>query len=300
MDYELEKIQKLLDAAEADIHSARMLLRAALGQKELKPIDPVKKAKHLDVADEGKVVEGTYMGEYMHGADGKEYPVPANYASKSKLVEGDILKLTIAENGSFIFKQIKPAERRKSLGTLVYGDGILYVNSEGKAFKVLQASVTYYKGEPGDQVTIIIPKEHDSSWAAIDNIVKKGALASPSADEVPNNQPSVNTEVKTDSVVSVEPVEPIEPVEPNTSETVPVLEANAKPEPESNLADTDQTVDSSQSNNDSPTIVYPEQKVTRQNKDEHIISGLKTSINDIKPNKNQATTDGDGVKELEI
>ena len=286
MDYELEKIQKLLDAAEADVHSARMLLRAALGQKELKPIDPVKKAKHLDVTDEGKVVEGTYMGEYMHGADGKEYPVPANYASKSKLVEGDILKLTIAENGSFIFKQIKPAERRKSLGTLVYGDGILYVNSEGKAFKVLQASVTYYKGEPGDQVTIIIPKEHDSSWAAIDNIVKKGALANPNADELPSNQTPVSTEVKT------------EPVEPSSSETVPTIES--KPEPESDSKETEQAIVPNQSNDDSPTIVYPEQTATNQNKDENIISGLKTSINDIKPNTAQTATNDDGVKELEI
>jgi len=284
MDYELEKIQKLLDAAEADIHSARMLLRSALGQKELKPIDPVKKAKHLDVVDEGKVVEGTYMGEYMHGADGKEYPVPANYASKSKLVEGDILKLTIAENGSFIFKQIKPAERRKSLGTLVYGDGILYVNSEGKAFKVLQASVTYYKGEPGDQVTIIIPKEHDSSWAAIDNIVKKGALAKPTTEEPPKSQPSTKNEVvETDT-------------ETDKKENIPA----ESPDTEQKVTDQEPPSKTDAEDSNSPTIVYPDSSAPTESKDESIISGLKTSIDDIKPANNQAPNNEDGVKELEI
>ena len=36
--------------------------------------------------------------QIMIGPDGKNYPVPANYASKSKLIEGDILKLTITPN----------------------------------------------------------------------------------------------------------------------------------------------------------------------------------------------------------
>ena len=49
----------------------------------------------------------------MLSPDGKNYPIPANYASKSKLVEGDLMKLTIAEDGSFIYKQIGPVPRSK-------------------------------------------------------------------------------------------------------------------------------------------------------------------------------------------
>ena len=59
----------------------------------------------------GKIIEGQFDGQNMIGPDGKVYPVPANYASKSKLVEGDTLKLTIAQDGSFIYKQIGPVER---------------------------------------------------------------------------------------------------------------------------------------------------------------------------------------------
>ena len=49
------------------------------------------------------VVEGVFDGERMMGTDGIKYNVPPNYASKSKLLEGDILKLVIQEDGSFIF-----------------------------------------------------------------------------------------------------------------------------------------------------------------------------------------------------
>jgi hypothetical protein len=66
----------------------------------------------------GKIIEGVFDGQVMIGPDGKSYPVPANYASKSKLVEGDILKLTIADDGGFIYKQIGPIPRRQIIGTL--------------------------------------------------------------------------------------------------------------------------------------------------------------------------------------
>ncbi|MBA4320115.1 MAG: hypothetical protein C0412_17080, partial [Flavobacterium sp.] len=56
-----------------------------------------------EAADKGKVIEGVFDGENMIGPDGKQYSVPSNYASKSKLVEGDILKLTITSRGNFIY-----------------------------------------------------------------------------------------------------------------------------------------------------------------------------------------------------
>jgi hypothetical protein len=34
----------------------------------------------------------------MQGSDGKKYPVPLNYASKSKLIPGDVLKLRIMKD----------------------------------------------------------------------------------------------------------------------------------------------------------------------------------------------------------
>ncbi|MDD5693304.1 MAG: hypothetical protein PHU86_02450 [Patescibacteria group bacterium] len=173
MDDRLKRVQKLLDAAEADLHTARSLMREIMELGDNVAIDLKGKAKDLSVLEEGKIVEGVFNGQVMVGADDKEYQVPANYASKSKLVEGDTLKLTIGDDGSFMFKQIAPTERKKIIGILSQSDGTYTVNAEGKNYKVLQASITYYKGEPGDQATIIIPKEHDSTWAAVENIIKK-------------------------------------------------------------------------------------------------------------------------------
>ena len=56
----------------------------------------VKEDYKEEITIDGKrVVEGVFNGQNMIGGDGEEYPIPANYSSKSKLVEGDILKLTI-------------------------------------------------------------------------------------------------------------------------------------------------------------------------------------------------------------
>ena len=45
----------------------------------------------MSPANEVKILEGVFDGQNMVGSDGRQYIVPPNYASKSKLVEGDIL-----------------------------------------------------------------------------------------------------------------------------------------------------------------------------------------------------------------
>lgn len=122
-----------------------------------------------------KVIEGVFNGEKMVGSDGEEYAVPPNYASKSKLVEGDKMKLTITKNGSFIFKQIGPVERRRVTGELIFNaDSEQYsVIAEGKTYKALTASITFFKGRHNDEVVLILPKDATSTWGAVDNVIKK-------------------------------------------------------------------------------------------------------------------------------
>lgn len=123
-----------------------------------------------------RIIEGVFNGQNMIGADGKEYIVPANYASKSKLVEGDILKLTINNHGHFIFKQIGPIERTRVIGTLKASEtGGYLVVAGNRRWKVLTAPITYFKGEPGDEVVILIPKNTPSKWAAVENVIKRVA-----------------------------------------------------------------------------------------------------------------------------
>ena len=121
-----------------------------------------------------KIIEGKFNGEKMIDNEGKEYDIPANYASKSKLVEGDLMKLTITKNGSFIYKQIGPIERRRLTGELIFNadSGQYTVMTEGKTYKVLTASITFFKGRHGDEVVLVLPKAAASAWGAVDNIIK--------------------------------------------------------------------------------------------------------------------------------
>lgn len=184
----------MLEGAEKNIQSARQLLREIIGESGGAMPKAVDKAKILSIgaiSGGGKVIEGVFDGQNMMGPDGKKYPVPANYASKSKLVEGDVLKLTISDDGSFIYKQIGPVERKKMIGILTQGErGDYRVITEGKTHKVLLASLTYYKAEPGDEVTIVVPKDQESEWAAVENVIKKAGDNSETGQPAEDNHSS--------------------------------------------------------------------------------------------------------------
>lgn len=161
---QVKRLYALIQEAETNLAAAKELLMSIVGD------DGTVLTPHSSSNDiNGKVVEGVFDGQKMAGPDGKEYPVPANYASKSKLVEGDIMKLTISEDGSFIYKQIGPVERKQIIGTLTQHDGAYYVEATGREYHILLASVTYFHLGIGDQVTIIVPADdEDATWAAVE------------------------------------------------------------------------------------------------------------------------------------
>ena len=162
---QVKRLHSLIQEAETNLAAAKELLISIIGDDGI-AITP--KTSSMDDA-RGKVIEGVFDGQKMVGPDGKDYPVPVNYASKSKLVEGDILKLTITDDGGFIYKQISPIERKQIIGTLVQHDGAYYVEANGREYRILLASVTYFHIALGDQVTIIIPADNpDAVWAAVE------------------------------------------------------------------------------------------------------------------------------------
>ena len=178
----LIELKNLIEAAEISLQQARKIMLDLVGSEEEKMLaGEVKKSSHVLSTNEGQVIEGVFDGQNMIGPDGKKYSVPANYASKSKLVEGDILKLTIDSSGSFIFKQISPVERKRLVGHLVKdkkSDEFVIIAGD-KIYKVLLASITYFRGEEGDEVVILVPKDNDSNWAAVENVIKKNYSSGP-------------------------------------------------------------------------------------------------------------------------
>ncbi|USN96129.1 MAG: hypothetical protein H6797_03560 [Candidatus Nomurabacteria bacterium] len=161
---QVKRLTSLIQEAETNLAAAKELLISIIGEGGV-VLTP--KSSQEDVT--GKVIEGVFDGQVMVGPDGKNYPVPANYASKSKLLEGDVLKLTIADDGSFIYKQIGPIERKQVIGTLTQHDGAYYVEVSGREYRILLASVTFFRLHEGDQVTIIVPEDStDATWAAVE------------------------------------------------------------------------------------------------------------------------------------
>lgn len=147
------------------------------GQRTLAALVTAKQelVRHADEMSGARVLEGVFDGASMVGPDGKTYSVPPNYASKSRLVEGDVLKLTIKPDGSFVYKQIAPVERRRAVGNLAFdGSTNSYVAlADGQTYKLLTASVTFFKGSPGDEVVLLLPKSGKAAWASVENIMRK-------------------------------------------------------------------------------------------------------------------------------
>jgi hypothetical protein len=161
-DKQIKRLRALIQEAETNLAAATELLSSLVGDDE--KITPLVNDDNL-----GKVIEGVFDGQNMVGADGKMYPVPPNYSSKSKLVQGDILKLTIAEDGKFLYKQIGPIPRKQVVGTLKLENGHYFVEVGNKDYRVLLASVTYFKAKPGDQVSVNVPEDDSAAeWAALE------------------------------------------------------------------------------------------------------------------------------------
>ena len=127
-------------------------------------------------SEEGvEVIEWLFDGYFMVWADQKKYPVPMNYSSKTKLIPGDTLKLKVMPDGKFIYKLIKPADRKHLRAILSRTDENKYtaVTDEGTVYFLNQAAVTFFKWTPGDELYIIINEKDKWSFAAIEAIVKK-------------------------------------------------------------------------------------------------------------------------------
>ena len=162
---QIKRLRSLIQEAETNLAAAKELLISMLGDGET-----ITAPREVVISNnEGKIIEGVFDGQIMIDQDGKNYPVPANYASKSKLVEGDIMKLTITKEGKFLYKQIGPVERKTVIGTLIRHDDKYFVEVNGREYEILYASVTYFRLKEGSQVSVVIPANNDdANWAAVE------------------------------------------------------------------------------------------------------------------------------------
>lgn len=173
----VRKFVESLNIAQSALESAQKWAEMLADNYGVEPDSIAQKVKESDLDmtnyEDEKVVEGIFDGQNMLDSDGKTYPVPANYASKSKLIEGDKLKLIIKPNGSFVFKQIELVPRQLITGTVIM-DGSQYkiLGDDGLTYGVLYASITFYRANVGDKVSVLVPEGGEKAkWAAMENVI---------------------------------------------------------------------------------------------------------------------------------
>lgn len=134
---------------------------------------------------------GKFDGTYLVTDDGKKFQVPENYASKSKLVFGDTLKMIEDVNGGMAtFKQIERVPRATLTGVLVKKDGkYVAVTSDGSHL-LIPAAVSFHHGVEGDEVKVIVPEDsRNCAFAALDEIPARDLPVIPAPQLGSSNNP---------------------------------------------------------------------------------------------------------------
>ncbi len=151
------------------------LLQSAMNQ-----VEKVKNAVESLEQEERKAhyqsipgTEGVFDGQYLIAQDGRKTEVPANYAAKSKLVYGDILKV-FTDSGKQIFKQIDRVDRRKIEGVLAKKEGKWYLLSDSGSYRISDASAEFNKAELNDRACALIPEQNSKvPFASLDVVFKE-------------------------------------------------------------------------------------------------------------------------------
>ena len=164
----IEAIVDFIVTAEKSIKNAKKLLKDLANNNEIKldvEVDLSTKWLESYTDKESKIIEWVFTAE-MLCSDWNTYPVPANYASKSKMVQWDKLKLTIDNLWKMTYKQIQPIEREIKTWLVVKEKDKYQVVADGKTYDLLTAAGPHFKAQIWDKISIIIRSWKPASCAA--------------------------------------------------------------------------------------------------------------------------------------
>lgn len=169
----LVSLLHMLNKLENDVVKAKAAVQKMFDDGGVSAYASVPAAAPVQEDDGVTVVEGKFDGTFMQGSDGKAYPVPMNYASKTKLIPGDMLKLRVMEDGKLIYKVIGPAPRKflKAKITKTEEGKFIALTEDNKTYSLNQAAVSFFKGAVGAEATIIINGGEESNCAAIEAVL---------------------------------------------------------------------------------------------------------------------------------
>ena len=174
-DKKIATIYDLLNASQKSLNTAKQLMREVMQQQGIRAGKPEFELDTLHSYDswEAKVIEWVFTGENMLGVDKNIYPVPQNYASKSLLVQWSKLKATIWADGRIVYKIIDEIPYETLTGTIIKDKDRFQILANGKVYNVLMASITYYKWNVGDTVSVRIPQGKQATFACVEAVIPK-------------------------------------------------------------------------------------------------------------------------------
>lgn len=170
----IEAINDFIITAEKSIKNAKKLLKDLLEDNNISletEINLETEGLNTYTSNNSKVIEWVFTWNEMLGVDWNKYPIPANYASKSKLVQWDKLKLTIEGSWKMLYKQIAPIEREYKTGLVIKEKEKYQVITEWKTYDLLTAAVTHLKANIWDTITVIVPLNKKATFAAIEALI---------------------------------------------------------------------------------------------------------------------------------
>ncbi len=173
----LSSILEIINTIEKDIIRIKTILKKIQHGEKIEPENIEINKNELSSYEEDnlKIIEGVFDWYFFIWPHNKKIPVPLNYASKSKLIPWDKLKLTIFSDGKLIYKLIKPAPRKNLKATVSKIDDNKYIaiTDDWKTYKLNLAAVTYFKVKPWDEITIITNSEGKWEYAAIEWVINR-------------------------------------------------------------------------------------------------------------------------------
>ena len=171
-----------LDNADRELRDARRIIRQ---------IEEIKSETYKQLPG----IEGVFDGTYLVTQDGQKYEVPANYAAKSRLVYGDLLKM-VEEEGKTMFKQIEKAPRKRIEGILNKKEGSWYILTDSGSYKISDNAAEFSRAEINDEAIALIPEGViEVPFAALDKIITQKAPLAIQPQKVNENK-QVNDRVK--------------------------------------------------------------------------------------------------------
>ena len=166
-------VLELLEKIEWDIKRIKNVIKNHKKQEDTETDNIKEVSEKLATYEEGeaRIIEGLFDGIFMVWADGKKYPVPTNYSSKSKLISNDLLKLKIMPDWKLVYKLIWPAPRKYIRATVSKYDDWKFIAiwDDWKTYNLNPAATSFFKIKLGDELSIIVNAEWKWDYAAIES-----------------------------------------------------------------------------------------------------------------------------------